>query len=177
MLGKRKGITSILAVLLSLLIVSPQLMVALLTAQTQAATPALISVENKDCVKTLTDFGENVPVQQLVTLETWTNGTRILISDHNANSPYDVCVNCTTWLDPTTTSNATDDNPIVNAEPPTLGAYSESGLFPYYRQNNDTDDLFFLLKGSNGTCFVSYDHDETMIRAGTMPASGTAVIR
>jgi len=154
MFGKSKSVTSVLAVVLSLLVVSPNLMVALLTVETQTATPALITIQNSTSLQTQSVFNEIVAVQRYVTSETWTNGTMLDISEHILNSTIGLCVNCATWIDPTTTSNTTNEQTTTKTPP---FETSSDGLYPY---TNRTDNLFFLLKGNNGTCYVSYDHDD-----------------
>jgi hypothetical protein len=155
--------------LLSLLVVSPQLMVAVFTAQTQAATPALISVENTTCLKTLSGFNETVTIQQYVTSETWTNGTRLDISERILNCTVGVCVNCTTWLDPNATSTVASLPAAAEAEP---SAYP-SGYYSIAYNNKYSDYLWFLGKGSNGTCTVSYDHDDNYDNRGYYPRNWT----
>jgi hypothetical protein len=166
--GKSKGVTSVLVVLLSLLVVSPQLMVALLTVQTQTATPALISVQNSTFLKTLSGFNETVTLQQYVTLETWTNGTMLDISEHILNSTIGLCINCTTWIDTSTSTDLTVASLPETAE--TQSYTTESNLYPLTAQGSGTDNLLFLLKGSNSsTCWVSYDHDDNYDSRGYYP--------
>ena len=128
MFGNSKSVASVLAVVLSLLVVSPNLMVALLTVQTQTATPRLITIQNSTSLQTQSVFNETVAVQQYVTSETWTNGTMLDISEHILTSTIGLCVNYTTWIDPTTTSNTTYEQ-TTNKTP--AFETSSDGLYPY----------------------------------------------
>lgn len=149
MIKVQKSLPAI-GLLLSLIIVTPNIMVA---SVKQIWAPRLISVEMKNSVKTMTVFNQTLMANEFIRTEEWTNGTKVYISEHfilNDPTCLDVWVNCTTWLSTTKASQVTNYSAKQQS-------FTTSGVYPNKKL---VDGLLFLLKGNNGTHLVSYDHDD-----------------
>jgi len=168
----RKSLSAI-GVVMSLIIILSQFSGVISNAENHSTTPSLIRVETTNVMKTLAMFGCINVVQQFTSLETWTNGTKVCLADHVINFTNPICgvwVNCTTWLNSAAASTTIKSAPTTTiVQPSVFRAYSESALYSNTATTPDTDFLMFLLKGSNGTCFVSYDHDNNYDQRGYYP--------
>ena len=148
---KVQKLMPVAGLLLCLFVISPEYLMISSMVQMQSQ-PMMLSKRTEHTEKSVTAFNELYMVYETLDTETWTNGTKVHICEHfNETKQKEVWVNCTTWINSTKTSGTSKTmtytaQPLASRSYP--GKYIEDGF------------VWFLPKGNNGTCLVSYNHDD-----------------
>jgi hypothetical protein len=154
------------ALLLSMIVMMPGIAIPWMTPPMMHMQPYIVSTNTRKSTTSVVAFNQSYTAEQCILLEEWTNGTKIKVS-LNFTHPYRVYMSGTAWKLPTISSTTSETKASRVSAPMSTG--NESHLYPYTYNDNLSDFMPFLRKGNNGTCIVSYNHDNNYDCRGQHP--------
>ena len=159
---RKYTLISAVALLLCVLLTTPPILSATVNKEN---LDAIIKVETTSAMKTLQVLDNmTLPYKENTKIDYFGNGTKKASISLNFTEfgKGGICVSMQTMIQPTWARETESETSVKNYD------YSAqtSGLYPYVDQ---WDTLNFLLPGNNGSCIVSYSHNNNYDSRGYYP--------